>query len=209
MCLSLLKLYCTCTKQAVAQFYCIILKSSQVQSKPSKPGSGGELNQEIQVDTPWWRNFETKFCQPSYQKKTSVIVTKKTTSQMYRVKLWLPWLLTPWLKTRPEIANGTWKSWQSDYQTTTKALISSMSWWIPSPSCRKDLIIQWLPVFISEARNQHGEPYPSKTLHQILCGILWDMRVRNKKYPNFFDNRNPNFQPFLNTVDNLFKKYEK
>ena len=40
------------------------------------------------------------------------------------------------------------------------------------PSCSKEMLSNWLYVFISVTRNQTGEPYSPKTLYTLLCGIF-------------------------------------
>ena len=74
-----------------------------------------------------------------------------------------------------------------------------------SPSCGKDVLNEWLCVYVNETRNQKGERYSPKTLYALLCGILRHMRVSNPRYPNFLEGNDPDFVRFRNTLDNLFK----
>ncbi len=77
---------------------------------------------------------------------------------------------------------------------------------ILSPSClSKDLLNKWFSVFISETRNQRGEPYPPKSLYNMTCAIVREMRTQNAAYPNFMNKQDPAFTRFTNTMDNLFK----
>ena len=74
-----------------------------------------------------------------------------------------------------------------------------------SSSFPKDVLSIWLPVFVLETRNQRGKKYPPKTLYNLLCGILREMRVQNPNYPNYLDKQDSTFAAFLNTVNNLLK----
>ena len=56
-----------------------------------------------------------------------------------------------------------------------------------SPFCSIENLNKWLPVFVTETRNQQGEPYPPKTIYILLCGILREMRTKNPEYPNFMN----------------------
>ena len=59
-------------------------------------------------------------------------------------------------------------------------------------SCPTEDLNKCLSVFIVETRNHDGQPYPPKTIHCILCGILRHMRGENMNYPNFSDKNNLN-----------------
>jgi hypothetical protein len=76
---------------------------------------------------------------------------------------------------------------------------------ILSATCSKDVLNQWLCVYINETRNQNGEPYPPKSIYALLCGILREMRIKNPLYPNFLKKDDPDFVTFHNTLDNVFK----
>ena len=73
-------------------------------------------------------------------------------------------------------------------------------------SCPAEDLNKWLGVFIIETRNHDGRPYPPKTIHCILCGILRHMRAENVNYPNFLDKNNPAFSSFQTSLNNLFKQ---
>ena len=73
------------------------------------------------------------------------------------------------------------------------------------PSCSKELLNEWLCVYITETRNHNGEKYPPKTLYSLLSGILREMRAKNPGYPNFLKKDDPDFSKFQTTLDNLFK----
>ena len=40
------------------------------------------------------------------------------------------------------------------------------------PYCSKELLNKWLCVYVTETRNQNGDPYPPKSIYALLCGIL-------------------------------------
>ena len=73
------------------------------------------------------------------------------------------------------------------------------------PSCSKELLNEWLCVYITETRNHNGEKYPPKTLYSLLSGILREMRAKNPGYPNFLKKDDPDFSKFQDTLDKLFK----
>ena len=57
-----------------------------------------------------------------------------------------------------------------------------------------------------EARKKNGEKYPPATLHQILCGVLRQMRQLNCMCLNFLDKGDKRFKPLHNTLDAHFHK---
>ena len=77
--------------------------------------------------------------------------------------------------------------------------------YIVTPSCSKEDLNKWLPVFVAEVRSQQGDAYPPKTIYSILSGILRYMRLENSDYPNFFDKSDAAFSVFRTCLDNVFK----
>ena len=73
-------------------------------------------------------------------------------------------------------------------------------------SCTAELLNKWLPVFISETRTHSGNPYPPRSIHCILTGILRCMKAENANYPKFLEKNNPQFATFQASLDNLLKK---
>ena len=73
------------------------------------------------------------------------------------------------------------------------------------PTCSPELLNKWLCVYVTETRNQAGDPYPPRSIYALLCGILREMRVQEPNYPNFLEKSNPVFSQFHITLDNLFK----
>ena len=63
-----------------------------------------------------------------------------------------------------------------------------------------------LTRFAVEARKSTGEHYPPSTLHQLLCGLLRQMREINPNCPNFLDKKDVRFQQLHCSLDVHFKK---
>ena len=41
-----------------------------------------------------------------------------------------------------------------------------------SPGCKPEPLNKWLSVFITEIRTKDGSPYPPRSIHSLLTGIL-------------------------------------
>ena len=52
-----------------------------------------------------------------------------------------------------------------------------------------------------ETRKTNGQPYLPKTIHQLLCGLLRNMRDVNLGCPNFLDKKDSRFKTFHGTLD--------
>ena len=61
-----------------------------------------------------------------------------------------------------------------------------------------------LSRFVLETRKSNGEPYPPKTLHQLLCGLLRHMRDIHPGCPNFLDKKDSRFKSLHGTMDAHF-----
>ena len=48
-----------------------------------------------------------------------------------------------------------------------------------------ELLNQWLPVFVIEARRENGERYPAATINQLLAGLWRAARAKSPECPNF------------------------
>ncbi len=67
--------------------------------------------------------------------------------------------------------------------------------------CPVDLLVKqtpedldnWLSRFVVEVRRNDGCPYPARTIHQILSGILRHMRSINPMCPNILDRKDGRF----------------
>ena len=69
-----------------------------------------------------------------------------------------------------------------------------------------ELLNKWLSTFIMETRREDGQPYPPKTLDNILSGLLrytWSRPLKDP--PNFLSKDDPRFQKLLVTHDNVYK----
>ena len=69
------------------------------------------------------------------------------------------------------------------------------------------LLSTWLsPLLIAEARSANGQPYPSRTLGNILSGFLryiHSLPLQNP--PNFLSKDDPHFKKLLATCENVFR----
>ena len=61
-----------------------------------------------------------------------------------------------------------------------------------------------LSRYALETRKENGEPYPPKTIHQLLCGLLRHMKDMNTGCPNFLDKQDTRFKKFQGTLDSHF-----
>ena len=63
----------------------------------------------------------------------------------------------------------------------------------------------WLPQFINEVRQTDGNPYPPRTIHQLLAGIQCLMLEKNHCLPRFsLDLSNLAFCPIYNACDSVY-----
>ena len=64
--------------------------------------------------------------------------------------------------------------------------------------------------YVAETRNTRGEPYPPKTIYQLLTGILQYLRLTQPhNCPNFLDRSDMHFIKLHNAIDNVFKQLHK
>ncbi len=63
-----------------------------------------------------------------------------------------------------------------------------------------------LAKFVVEARKTTGEPYPPKTIHFLMCGLLRHMRSVNAQCPNFLNKKDPEFNSLHGVMDVHFHK---
>ena len=54
----------------------------------------------------------------------------------------------------------------------------------------------WLSRFVAEVRRSDSQPYPLKSIHQLLCGILRYIRSLDPACPNFLDRSDTRFRDF-------------
>ena len=77
-------------------------------------------------------------------------------------------------------------------------------------SASAEEISKWLAHYVAETRNTQGEPYPPKTIYQLLTGILRHLRLTQPhKCPNFLDRSDMRFIKLHNAIDNVFKQLRK
>ena len=64
----------------------------------------------------------------------------------------------------------------------------------------------WLSLYVAEARELDGSPFPPKSLYLLLTGLLRHMRSKNPNCPNFIETNQPEFISLHNAMDNVFRK---
>ena len=80
--------------------------------------------------------------------------------------------------------------------------------------CRNDLLENpeaddlnyGLARFVAELRNQSGEPYSPRSIHQILCGVQRYNLEINPTAPRIMDKDDPRFQVLRSACDNVFRQ---
>ena len=63
----------------------------------------------------------------------------------------------------------------------------------------------WVPRFINEVRRADGDPYPPRTIHQLLAGLQRSMLDHNNRLPKFLDRTNPVFHPIHGARDSVYQ----
>ena len=69
-----------------------------------------------------------------------------------------------------------------------------------------------MPLAVSlcgRTRNKQGQPYPLKTLYQLLTGLHRHALTINPHTPNFLDKNNRAFGKLHDIIDNHFKALRK
>ena len=64
----------------------------------------------------------------------------------------------------------------------------------------------WLPCFIAKVRRLDRKPYPPKTIHQLMCGLLRYMRSVEPGCPNILDRKDPRFRDFHGACEVVFRR---
>ncbi len=80
--------------------------------------------------------------------------------------------------------------------------------------CPVDLLVKqtpeelnnWLSRFVVEVRRNDGCPYPPRTIHQILSGILRHMRSINPMCPNILDRKDGRFRKISGSCEVVFRQ---
>ena len=63
----------------------------------------------------------------------------------------------------------------------------------------------WLSHFVCEIKNKKGEPYPPRTIHQILASLQRHMLSHVPDAPKFLDKKNSRFRELHNACDNVYR----
>ena len=72
---------------------------------------------------------------------------------------------------------------------------------IPENVLTKEVLNHTLSKYVLETRKTSGEPYPPKTLHQLMCGLLRHMQSINPRCPNFLNKKDTDFQSLHGAMD--------
>ena len=63
-----------------------------------------------------------------------------------------------------------------------------------------------LSQFVFETRRQDGNPYPPKTLYQLVCGLQRFLRENGRPEVAMFDEKNPTFDKSRKVLDARMKQ---
>ena len=97
-------------------------------------------------------------------------------------------------------------------QTTAWAHSVWLAWYkarkIEKPVAKMSLeeIDEHLSHFVFETRRQDGNPYPPKTLYQLVCGLQRFLRENGRPEVAMFDERNPTFDQSRKALDAKMKQ---
>ena len=64
----------------------------------------------------------------------------------------------------------------------------------------------WLARFVAEVRRQDGNPYPPKTIHQILAALQRKMLDEHPDFPKFLDGKHSGYRDFIRTCDSVYRE---
>ena len=65
---------------------------------------------------------------------------------------------------------------------------------------------RWISRFVAEVRCQDGEPYPPRTIHQILAGLQRYTLNRKADAPKFLDRQNSQFRDIHRACDSVYRE---
>ena len=68
------------------------------------------------------------------------------------------------------------------------------------------LLCSCLCTYVMETRKENGDPYPPKTIYNLLAGVQRYMRENKSTVFNIMDTKEPDFRPLHNTIDYFFRK---
>ncbi len=63
----------------------------------------------------------------------------------------------------------------------------------------------WLSRFVTEVRRQDGQPYPPRSVHQILAGLQRKMLEKQPDAPKLLDSKEPAFSVLHRTCDTVYR----
>ena len=68
-----------------------------------------------------------------------------------------------------------------------------------------EVINQWLAKFVAEVRKMDGQPYPPKTIHQILAALQRTMLEKHPDAPRFMEKNNTAFRSLHRACDTVYR----
>ena len=68
---------------------------------------------------------------------------------------------------------------------------------------------KWLSIFTAEVRRVDGKPYPPRSIHQLLSGLLQYNETTWPRCPEYLDRKNPKFKSIAGTCESVFRKLHK
>ena len=119
------------------------------------------------------------------------VVRKKSTRLLKNMFLWI-------LK---EVWPGVWKCSRSGSILDLLMMMENVPrlFEVGDP----DNLDFWVPRFINEVGRADGDPYPPRTIHQLLAGLQRSMLDHNNRLTKFLDRTNPVFRPIHGACDSV------
>ena len=70
----------------------------------------------------------------------------------------------------------------------------------------RELLCSCLCTYVLETRKENGDPYPPKTIYNLLAGLQCYIRDKKSKAFNIMDSKEGDFKLLHNTIDSFFRK---
>ena len=68
---------------------------------------------------------------------------------------------------------------------------------------------KWIATFIAEVHRVDGNPYPPRTIHQLLSGLLRYMCQTSQEVPNILNKKDSRFKFIAGTSEVIYRKLHK
>ena len=63
----------------------------------------------------------------------------------------------------------------------------------------------WISRFVAEVQNRKGEPYPPRSIHQLLAGLQRYILDNNPNFPKLLDKQQTCFRDIRGTCDTVYR----